>query len=127
MNSRPSAWESLARAAAGVRRSFIPSAWTRRRSALGGRPRAFRAGSDSPKEVEAVDPGRVAVAPVDVEGVVADDAGRVDPHVGVHVLFEDHALPGGLADALRARAAPPQIPRGKGALVPVRPADRHPL
>src|SRR6185295_3084294 len=89
--------------------------------------RTGRAGTDAPHEVEAVDPGRVAVAPLDVERVVANDPRGENLDVGVHMLLEDHPLPRGLAHALRAGAAAPEISRRIDALVSVAPADRDPL
>src|SRR5437762_1806828 len=75
------------------------------------------------EEVPGVDPGVVAVAPLQARGISSDRLEVLRPHVGFDLGFADGALPAPLVDASRAWAACPKPVRPEAALLAVVPAD----
>src|SRR5450755_346753 len=77
--------------------------------------------AESPQIIERIDPGAMAVVPVDRDGVIAHAGDRVGDHVGTHALWIQQGLPAHLLHAQSATARQPKVANVEVVLVPVFP------
>src|SRR5438445_263798 len=78
-----------------------------------------------PQVVPGVDPGGVAIAPLDLHRIAAHLVHALRLHVLLHLLFPHHALAAPLLHALRARASRAQPARRELRVPAVVPADEQ--
>ena len=76
--------------------------------------------------IESIDPGGVAVAPFEMQSIVADRIHGYSPEAGRDAPLRNSAIAAEFVDAVRTRAVLPKIPGRVGTEVPVIPGDVRP-